>query len=122
MRGLDPKWRDVPDFVIGITKAICEDRQISSLTHRYAPGLVVRPPAPVLVDNSRVIDATLATLAEFPDRGLLSECVIWCNDPNGADSQSDAFLSSQRLICTATHGLRREYPLVDEPRSGSRIF
>ena len=27
MRGFDPKWRDVPDFIIGITKEIWEDRR-----------------------------------------------------------------------------------------------
>jgi hypothetical protein len=103
MRGFDPKWRDVPDFVIGITKEIWEDRRIASLNRRYAPGLIVRSPASVLVDNSRVIAATLATLAEFPDRELLGEDVIWCEDPAGADAESEAFLSSHRLICTATH-------------------
>ena len=41
--------------------------------------------------------ATKATLAEFPDRELLGEDVIWC--PTGDDS----FLSSHRLYCTATH-------------------
>ena len=83
MKGFDPKWRDVPDFIIGITKEIWEDREIASLTHRYAPGLIVRSPASVVVDNSRVIAATMATLAEFPDRQLPGEDVIWCEDPDG---------------------------------------
>ena len=103
MRGFDAKWRDVPDSIIGVTKEIWEDREIGSLTHRYAPGLIVRSPAAVLVDNSRVIAATMATLAEFPDRELLGEDVIWCKDPARSDAESDAFLSSHRLICTATH-------------------
>ncbi|MDD9730691.1 nuclear transport factor 2 family protein [Mameliella sp. AT18] len=103
MRGFDPKWQDVPHFIIGITKEIWEDREIGSLRHRYAPGLIVRSPASVVVDNSNVIAATMATLAEFPDRELLGEDVIWCEDPEGATETSDAFLSSHRLICTATH-------------------
>ena len=45
MRGFDPKWRDVPDFIIGITKEIWEDRQI-------------RPQPPSPRNNSRVIAAT----------------------------------------------------------------
>ncbi|MCB1376032.1 MAG: nuclear transport factor 2 family protein, partial [Rhodobacteraceae bacterium] len=76
MKGFDPKWRDVPHFVMGITREIWEDRAIASLTHRYAPGLIVRSPASVVVDNARVIAATMATLAEFPDRELLGEDVI----------------------------------------------
>lgn len=103
MKGFDPKWRDVEHFIIGVTKEIWEDRCIGSLRHRYAPGLIVRSPASVLVDNTRVIAATMATLAEFPDRQLLGEDVIWCDDPARSDATSDAFLSSHRLICTATH-------------------
>lgn len=117
MKGFEGKWRDVPHFIIGITKEIWEDREIGSLNHRYAPGLVVRSPASVLVDNSRVIAATLATLAEFPDRQLLGEDVIWCEDPDRADVTSDAFLSSHRLVCTATHSR----PGVYGPPTGRRV-
>jgi hypothetical protein len=98
MRGFSQKWRDVPDFILGITKKIWEDRQFSSLEHRYAPGLILRSPASVLVDNSVVIAATMATLAEFPDWELLGEDVIWCEDSDNADEESDAFLSLHRLI------------------------
>ncbi len=103
MKGFDPKWRDVPHFINGITREIWEDRQIGSLRRRYAPGLIVRSPASVVVDNSNVIAATMATLAEFPDRELPGEDVIWCEDPARSDEASDAFLSSHRLICWATH-------------------
>ncbi len=103
MRGFDPEWRDVPHFINGVTRRIWEDRQIGSLRQLYAPGLIVRSPAGVVVDNTNVIAATMATLAEFPDRELPGEDVIWCADPAGATDTSDAFLSSHRLICWATH-------------------
>ncbi|WP_238365871.1 nuclear transport factor 2 family protein [Mesobacterium pallidum] len=103
MRGFDEKWRDVPHFIIGITKEIWEDREIGSLRHRYAPGLIVRSPASVLTDNTQVIGATMSTLSEFPDRQLFGEDVIWCDDPERTNDDTEAFLSSHRLICTATH-------------------
>lgn len=103
MKGFDPKWRDVPHFINGITHEIWEERRIGSLRTLYAPGLIVRSPASVVVGNSNVIAATMATLAEFPDRALLGEDVIWCDDAAGATATSDAFLSSHRLICTMTH-------------------
>lgn len=103
MKGFVEKWRNVPHFINGITHEIWEDRKIGSLRQLYAPGLIVRSPASVVVDNSGVIAATLATLAEFPDRLLLGEDVIWCDDPQGATETSEAFFSSHRLICTATH-------------------
>lgn len=122
MRGFDPKWRDVPDFINGITYEIWEARQIGSLRTRYAPGLIVRSPASVLTDNTDVIAATLATLAEFPDRELLGEDVIWCEDPDGATDTSDAFLSSHRLICTATHTRPGAYGAPTGARLAYRIL
>ncbi|MEZ5776994.1 MAG: nuclear transport factor 2 family protein [Paracoccaceae bacterium] len=122
MKGFDPKWRDVPHFIVGITKEIWEDREIGSLRHRYAPGLIVRSPASVVRDNRNVIAATMATLAEFPDRELLGEDVIWCEDPLGADAVSDAYLSSHRLICTATHTHPGMYGLPTGRRVAYRIL
>lgn len=97
MKDFDPKFRDFPDFINGITKEIWEDRGIATLHHYYAPEIVVRSPASVVVGNQGVIAATMATLAEFPDRQLLGEDVIWSGTPE------TGMLSSHRIISTATH-------------------
>ena len=97
MKGFDPKFRDFPDYIIGITKEIWEDRGIATLHRYYAPEIVVRSPASVVVGNQGVIAATMATLAEFPDRTLLGEDVIWSGTPEMG------MLSSHRLLSTATH-------------------
>lgn len=97
MKGFDPKFRDFPDYIIGITKEIWENRGIAALHQYYAPKIVVRSPASVVVGNDRVIAATMATLAEFPDRTLLGEDVIWSGTPE------EGMLSSHRLLSTATH-------------------
>lgn len=122
MHGFNPKWRDVPHFINGVTHEIWEAREIGSLRHRYAPGLIVRSPASVVVDNTGVIAATMATLAEFPDRELLGEDVIWCDDPEGVTATSDAFLSSHRLICTATHSRPGMYGMPTGRRVAYRIL
>lgn len=97
MKGFDPRWTDFPDYIIGITKEIWEDRGIATLHQYYAPDIVVRSPASVVVGNQDVIAATMATLAEFPDRELLGEDVIWSGTPE------EGMLSSHRLLSTATH-------------------
>jgi len=111
MPGFDPRWTDPPDYILGVTKEIWEDRGIATLTRTYAPDIVVRSPASVVVGNSGVIAATMATLAEFPDRQLLGEDVIWCEASEGG------FLSSHRLISTATHRHDGAYG----PASGARL-
>ena len=97
MQGFDPKFRDFPDYILGITKEIWEDRGIATLHDYYADDIVVRSPASVVIGNRNVIGATMATLAEFPDRQLLGEDVIWCGTPE------TGMLSSHRILSTATH-------------------
>ncbi|MCV0424361.1 MAG: ester cyclase [Roseibium sp.] len=97
MKGFDPRWQDFPDYIIGITREIWEERQIATLHHYYSEDIVVRSPGSVVVGNQGVIGATMATLAEFPDRTLLGEDVIWSGTPE------DGMLSSHRIFSTATH-------------------
>ena len=97
MKGFDAKFRDFPDYILGITREIWEDRGIHTLHDYYASDIVVRPPASVVVGNAGVIAATMATLAEFPDRELLGEDVIWSGTPE------TGMLSSHRIVSTATH-------------------
>ena len=97
MQGFSNKFVDFPDYIIGITKEIWEDRGIATLHDYYAPDIIVRSPASIVVGNQSVIAATMATLAEFPDRTLLGEDVIWSGTPE------TGMLSSHRLHSTATH-------------------
>lgn len=97
MQGFSNRFRDFPDYIIGITKEIWEDRGIATLHDYYAPEIVVRSPGSVVIGNKTVIGATMATLAEFPDRQLLGEDVIWSGSPE------DGMLSSHRIFSTATH-------------------
>ncbi|MTH95931.1 ester cyclase [Roseibium sp. RKSG952] len=97
MQGFDPRWTDFPDYILGITREIWEERKIAILHDYYAPDIIVRSPASVVVGNSNVIGATMATLSEFPDRRLLGEDVIWSGTPK------EGMLSSHRILSTATH-------------------
>ncbi len=97
MKGFDPKFRDFPDYIVGITKEIWEDRGIATLHDYYGEDIVVRSPGSVVLGNQNVIGATMATLAEFPDRQLLGEDVIWSGTPE------QGMLSSHRILSTATH-------------------
>lgn len=97
MQGFDSKFKDFPDYIIGITREIWENRGIATLHHYYSDDIVVRSPGSVVVGNVDVIGATMATLAEFPDRRLLGEDVIWSGSPE------EGMLSSHRIFSTATH-------------------
>jgi len=97
MKGFDPKFNDLPDYILKITQEIWEDRGIATLNHYYAKDIPVRFPEGVSIGNQRTINGTLATLAEFPDRELVGEDVIW------SGNEEDGFLSSHRLLTMGTH-------------------
>ena len=65
MQGFSNRFTDFPDYILGITKEIWEDRGIDTLHEYYSKDIVVRSPASVVVGNQDVIGATMATLAEF---------------------------------------------------------
>jgi hypothetical protein len=97
MKGFNDKWKDFPDYILGITQEIWEHRDIASLEQYYSSKIPVRSPGSLVIGNNDVIAATMATLAEFPDRNLLGEDVIWSGDPD------IGMLSSHRIFTTATH-------------------
>ncbi len=97
MRGFSDRWKDFPDYILGITKEIWEDRGIGTLNEYYTADIPMRFPEGISIGNQRTINATLATLAEFPNRELTGEDVIWCGN------EDDGFLSSHRLLTMGTH-------------------
>ena len=98
MRGFDNKWVDFPDYILGITKEIWEDRGLAArMKDYYHPDVVVRTPAGIAHGEPGMTRATMATLVEFPDRQLLGEDVIWSGTPE------EGMLSSHRIRTMATH-------------------
>lgn len=97
MKGFHPKFADLPDYILKVTKEIWEDRGLRTLDHYYARDIIMRFPSGIVLGNQGVIDGTLATLAEMPDRRLLGEDVIWSGD------EEAGFLSSHRLVSSGTH-------------------
>lgn len=97
MKGFDARFADLPDYILKITREIWEDRGLHTLNRYYGDNLPMRFASGVLHGKQAVIDGTMATLAEFPDRELLGEDVIW------SGNDVDGFLSSHRLVTMGTH-------------------
>ncbi|MEO0497057.1 MAG: nuclear transport factor 2 family protein [Pseudomonadota bacterium] len=95
--GFSQRWKDFPDYIIGITKEIWEDRGIESLERSYGTDIIVRTPSGIGRGNKPVIASTMATVHEFPDRELYGEDVIW------SEGEPGYYLSSHRLLTTGTH-------------------
>lgn len=112
MRGFDPKFRDLPDYIDKVTREIWEDRGIGgSLEKYYAKDVIVRAANAIITENKGVTAATLATLHEFPDRQLIYEDCIWIGN------EDDGFLSSHRLISV----MRKQNAGAYGPASGAVV-
>ena len=95
MKDFDPHFKDLPDYILGITREIWEDRGVGpKLKRYYADDVLVRAPSGILTDNNGVTAATLQTLHEFPDRQLVGEDVIWHGDEEQDDGR-DALHEAQ---------------------------
>ena len=97
MKGFDKKYKDFPDYILKITKQIWEGKDVNSISEFYSKDIPVRSPFGVTYGNKPVIEATFATLKEFPNRQLLGEEVIW----NGNDEEG--YHSSHRILSKGTH-------------------
>jgi predicted ester cyclase len=98
MQPITGDYKDVPDFIYGITREIWEDRGIGGkLQKYYGASCLVRAATGLTADNTGVTAQTLATLHQFPDRQLVGEDVIWTAYDDGS------FLSSHRLMSVMRH-------------------
>ena len=48
MQGFDNKFKDFPDYILGITNEIWEQRGIETLNHYYSDDIIVRSPEVIL--------------------------------------------------------------------------
>ena len=97
MKGFDKKYKSFPDYILKITKQIWEGKDVNSIANYYTEDIPVRSPFGVTYGNKPVIDATFATLKEFPNRQLLGEDIIWNKD------SEDGYHSSHRILSKGTH-------------------
>jgi len=78
MKGFDPRYTDLPDYILKCTAQIWEGHDIDALDWHYCDDLIVRTPAGISRGNAAGKANTKAMLSEFPDRQCLGEDVIWC--------------------------------------------
>ena len=111
MRGFDPRYEDLPDFIEKVTREIWEERGVGQALSKVYAGTIVRAANGLIVGDQGVAAATLATLHEFPDRRLVCEDVIW------RGNEDDGFLSSHRLISV----MRKQGGGAYGPASGALV-
>jgi predicted ester cyclase len=76
----------VPDYILGITYEIWEERRIDQILDYYAEDVVVYGMDGLTRGAAQMVEHTHATLRAFPDRILIGDDVIWSGDTSSGFS------------------------------------
>ena len=91
MKGFDPQFRDIVDYIIKITHEIWEERGIGRLYEYYGTNMRIHTSDGDIMGRDTVIAGSIQALAAFPDRRLYGDEVIWTGN------DEDGWFSSHRL-------------------------
>ncbi|MGI9285809.1 MAG: ester cyclase [Pseudomonadales bacterium] len=87
MKGFDPEFTDIVDYITRITYRIWEGKQVGLCYDYYSEDCPIYTLAGMSVGAEVVVQNTIKTLAAFPDRTLHADNVIWGgNDEDGYHS------------------------------------
>ncbi|TLU66905.1 ester cyclase [Thalassotalea litorea] len=77
LRGFDPEFVDIVDYIIRITHRIWEQKNVGLCIDYYGEYCPVHTLGGYSDDVETVVKNTLKTIGAFPDRSLIGENVIW---------------------------------------------
>jgi pimeloyl-ACP methyl ester carboxylesterase/predicted ester cyclase len=84
MRGFDPIYTDIVDYIVRCTHRIWEERDVGLIYTHYTHNCVAYTTMGTMYDRETHIRDTIQRLVEFPDRRGLAQQVIWRgNDRDG---------------------------------------
>ncbi|MDT7950455.1 MAG: ester cyclase [Acetobacteraceae bacterium] len=84
MRGFDPIYTDIVDYIVRCTHRIWDERDIGLIYSHYTHNAVVYYTLNTVYDREAIVHDTIARLATFPERRGMATQVIWTgNDVDG---------------------------------------
>ncbi len=82
MRGFEPQYTDIVDYIIRITHKIWEEKAVGYIYNTYQHNCVVHAGNNDVHGREDVMASTLQFLAAIPDRKLYGDDVIWGGNEN----------------------------------------
>jgi len=106
MRGFDPIYTDIVDYIVRCTHRIWDERDVGLIYTHYTHNCVAYTTLGTMYDRETHIRDTIQRLVEFPDRRGMAQQVIWRGD------DVDGFYTSHM-----THGQGRhsQYGMYGRP-------
>ncbi len=112
MRGFDPIYTDIVDYIVRCTHRIWDERDVGLIYTHYTHNCVLYGVLGTMYDRESIVRETIQRIVELPDRRGMATSVIW----RGNDV--DGFYTSHM-----THGTGRhtEFGIFGKPTGRSFV-
>lgn len=111
MRGFEPKYQNIIDYIVRITHKIWEEKDIGYIYDTYSHDCRVNDDSGLQYGRDKIVADTLHTTNAFPDIRLVADEIVWAgNDEVG-------FRSSHRVMILGHNTGHSKYG----PPTGKRI-
>lgn len=97
MRGFDPIYTDIVDYIVRCTHKIWDERDIGLIYTHYTHNCVLYGTTGTLYTREEVVRDTIQRLVSFPERRGMATQVIWKGDENSG------FYTSHLVTGTGRH-------------------
>ena len=97
MRGFEPEYADIVDYIVRITHRIWEERDVGYIYDTYSHDAQVWDDHGLQYGRDKIVADTLATTNAFPDIRLVADEVIWAGD------DAAGFHTSHRTMILGTN-------------------
>ena len=97
MRGFDPIYTDIVDYIVRCTHRIWDERNIGLIYSHYTHNAVIYFPLGTIYNREDIVRDTIQRLVTFPERRGMATHVIW----NGNDV--DGFYTSHYVTGSGRH-------------------
>ena len=97
MRGFDPRYVDIIDYIVRITHRIWEEKNIGYIYDVYRHNCRVTDDAGLQYGRDKIVADTVHTINAFPDIRLYADEIVWAGD------EEIGFFTSHRTVITGTN-------------------
>ena len=97
MRGFDPIYTDIVDYIVRCTHRIWDERDVGLIYTHYTHNCVLYGTTGTLYTREEVVRDTIQRLVSFPERRGMATQVIWRGD------EDEGFYTSHLVTGTGRH-------------------
>lgn len=122
MRGFDPCYTDIVDYIVRCTHRIWDERDVGLIYTHYAHNAVLYSTNGALYNREDVVMDTLQRLALFPERRGMATQVIWRGNDVDGFYTSHLVTGSGRHTQYGPYGKPTQRPFVSRTVADCMVF